>query len=266
VALGVIAAVLLAIGLVFPYIDMWKHNGRVVGLSFRFLAIDFAGAFFSLMALAAQRTFDILGGVSYISVMLLEIGIVFFHLLWLWRTRHVRRAAKDCGKNYDEYVNSVETDQHTAKRAFVPVDKVPQWPKTARVSAVLSALRNMRIEKGKTEGEGVESKDVESGQNWPEAERISAPMAATNLATPDATYARPRPNESISSARRFFTRFSMAAALRSKTTNTPVASQTQQESDGSLVTNGVIEDEKPFEQGGKAPGTVVDHSDRQAEH
>jgi hypothetical protein len=31
-----------------------------------FLAMDFSGAFFSLMALVAQNTFDVLGGVAYI--------------------------------------------------------------------------------------------------------------------------------------------------------------------------------------------------------
>ncbi|KAF2431529.1 hypothetical protein EJ08DRAFT_586995, partial [Tothia fuscella] len=108
ILLGVTAAFLLAVGLIFPYIEMWKHDGRVVGLSFRFLAIDFAGAFFSLMALAAQNSFDVLGGISYLSVLILEVGIVSCQLFWLWRTREARRAAKECGKDYDEYVNSTE--------------------------------------------------------------------------------------------------------------------------------------------------------------
>ncbi|KAL8714507.1 MAG: hypothetical protein Q9225_006543, partial [Loekoesia sp. 1 TL-2023] len=63
---GVISAILLAGGLIPPYFEIAKRNGRVVGINFVFLAIDWLGAFFSLMALVAQNTFDILGGVQYL--------------------------------------------------------------------------------------------------------------------------------------------------------------------------------------------------------
>ncbi|KAL8905111.1 MAG: hypothetical protein Q9171_006807 [Xanthocarpia ochracea] len=65
---GIISAVLLAGGLIPPYFEIAKRNGRVVGINFIFLSIDWLGAFFSLMALVAQRTFDVLGGVQYIVV------------------------------------------------------------------------------------------------------------------------------------------------------------------------------------------------------
>ncbi|KAL8778857.1 MAG: hypothetical protein Q9213_007211 [Squamulea squamosa] len=63
---GVISALLLAGGLIPPYFEIAKRNGRVVGINFMFLSIDWLGAFFSLMALVAQHTFDVLGGVQYI--------------------------------------------------------------------------------------------------------------------------------------------------------------------------------------------------------
>jgi hypothetical protein len=36
--------------------------------------------------------------------LLLEIGIFGSQILWLYRTRHIRRLAKKAGKTYDEYV------------------------------------------------------------------------------------------------------------------------------------------------------------------
>ena len=32
VILGIIASVLLAVGLIFPYIEIWKRRGRVIGI------------------------------------------------------------------------------------------------------------------------------------------------------------------------------------------------------------------------------------------
>ncbi|KAL8887199.1 MAG: hypothetical protein Q9215_005185, partial [Flavoplaca cf. flavocitrina] len=63
---GVLSAILLAAGLIPPYFEIAKRSGRVVGINFIFLSIDWLGAFFSLMALVAQQTFDVLGGVQYI--------------------------------------------------------------------------------------------------------------------------------------------------------------------------------------------------------
>ncbi|KAH6855117.1 hypothetical protein B0I37DRAFT_423223 [Chaetomium sp. MPI-CAGE-AT-0009] len=67
-----------------------------------FLAMDWSGAFFSLMALVTQNTFDVLGGVLYIVCCALEIGIVSSHLIWLARTRKIRKAAAIEGKTFDD--------------------------------------------------------------------------------------------------------------------------------------------------------------------
>ena len=63
---GVAAAFLLAAGLLPPYFELWHRKGRVVGINFVFLAMDWLGAFFSLMGVVAQETFDPLGGTLYI--------------------------------------------------------------------------------------------------------------------------------------------------------------------------------------------------------
>ncbi|KAI9814541.1 MAG: hypothetical protein M1832_005721 [Thelocarpon impressellum] len=92
IIIGVVAAVLLSAGFVPAYREMFKRRGQVVGIDFCFLTIDWLGAFFSLMALVAQHTFDILGGCLYISCLILEAGIFTSHVLWLLRTRAARAA------------------------------------------------------------------------------------------------------------------------------------------------------------------------------
>ncbi|CAN8100687.1 unnamed protein product [Discula destructiva] len=98
---GIIAAILLAAGLLPPYGEIWKRKGRVIGINWIFLTMDWNGAFFSLMALVAQNTFDVLGGVLYIVCCLLEAGIFASHFVWLLRTRKIRREAAAQGKTFD---------------------------------------------------------------------------------------------------------------------------------------------------------------------
>ncbi|AEO54840.1 hypothetical protein MYCTH_2297920 [Thermothelomyces thermophilus ATCC 42464] len=99
---GIIAAILLAAGLLPPYGEIWKRRGRVIGINWVFLGMDCSGAFFSLMALVAQNSFDVLGGVLYIVCCVLEIGIFLSHLVWLARTRRIRKAAAAEGKTFDD--------------------------------------------------------------------------------------------------------------------------------------------------------------------
>ncbi|KAI4246148.1 MAG: hypothetical protein L6R40_002100 [Gallowayella cf. fulva] len=50
----------------------------------------------------AQNTFDVLGGVQYIVCLLLEAGIFTSHLLFLLRTRSLRRRAKESNMEFDD--------------------------------------------------------------------------------------------------------------------------------------------------------------------
>ncbi|KAK4248831.1 hypothetical protein C7999DRAFT_13210, partial [Corynascus novoguineensis] len=106
---GIIAAILLAAGLLPPYGEMWKRRGRVIGINWVFLTMDWSGAFFSLMALVAQNSFDVLGGVLYIICCVLEMGIFISHLVWLARTREIRKVARTKGKTFDDVAAEHET-------------------------------------------------------------------------------------------------------------------------------------------------------------
>ncbi|KAJ9155336.1 PQ loop repeat protein [Pleurostoma richardsiae] len=99
---GIIASVLLVIGLLPPYWEIWKRRGRVIGINWIFISVDWCGAFFSLMALVAQNTFDVLGGILYIICCFLEIGIFASHIIWLVRTHKIRKEAKVHGKTFDD--------------------------------------------------------------------------------------------------------------------------------------------------------------------
>jgi len=102
--MAISASVIQVVGLIPPYFELAKRNGRVIGIDFWFLTIDYAGAFFSLMAVVAQQWFDALGASLYIACMVLETGIFASQAIWLWRVRYVRKEAKRKGLGYDEYV------------------------------------------------------------------------------------------------------------------------------------------------------------------
>ncbi|GLA47105.1 hypothetical protein AnigIFM63604_000969 [Aspergillus niger] len=119
---GVVAAILLASGLLPPYYELWKRDGRVIGFNWVFLSIDTLGGLFSLFALAAQGSFDILGGIMYILVVVLEAGIYASHIIWRIRYRAVRKEARASGKSIDEVLeeqNRVQTNQETKKDGII---------------------------------------------------------------------------------------------------------------------------------------------------
>ncbi|CAN6630320.1 hypothetical protein TRVA0_012S02454 [Trichomonascus vanleenenianus] len=100
---GIIAAILLGVGLLPPYFELYKRKGRVVGINFYFLLIDSGGALFSLFSLVAQKGhLDLLGCILYIVVLALEVGIFASQGIWLLRTRKLRKIAKEQGKDVDD--------------------------------------------------------------------------------------------------------------------------------------------------------------------
>ncbi|KAK2786358.1 hypothetical protein FQN51_003615 [Onygenales sp. PD_10] len=82
---GAIASLLLALGLVAPYFELWKRQGRVIGIT-------------------AEGTFDIMGGILYIIVLVLEVGIFASHIVWRVRFRGLRKEAKEAGVSVDEVI------------------------------------------------------------------------------------------------------------------------------------------------------------------
>ncbi|KAJ6107867.1 hypothetical protein N7523_009190 [Penicillium sp. IBT 18751x] len=106
---GIVAAILLVAGMLPPYFELWKRDGRVIGINWLFLSTDTFGGLFSLFALAAQGRFDILAGILYILVVVLELGIYASHIIWRIRYRKLRREAKMAGKSIDDLLRLQQT-------------------------------------------------------------------------------------------------------------------------------------------------------------
>ncbi len=83
---GIFASILLAVGLLPPYLELFKRNGKVIGMNFIFLFTDLMGAFFSFLSLIIDDpTSDIMGMVLYLVCMASEIGIFLSHIIWMIR-------------------------------------------------------------------------------------------------------------------------------------------------------------------------------------
>ncbi|KAF2655676.1 PQ loop repeat protein [Lophiostoma macrostomum CBS 122681] len=106
--IGIIAFIMLLAGYVPIPFELIKRRGRVVGIDFVFLAIDWFGAFFSLMSLVAQTEFDALFGSMYAACCAIEMSMVASHLMWALRTRGIRKRARAEGKNFDDFHEAVE--------------------------------------------------------------------------------------------------------------------------------------------------------------
>lgn len=83
---GILASILLASGLIPPYLEIFKRKGEVVGINFIFIAIDMGGAFFSMLSVVVGNM-DIMGIVLYCVCFCLELGILLSHFVWWLRFR-----------------------------------------------------------------------------------------------------------------------------------------------------------------------------------
>ena len=81
---GIIASVLLALGLLPPYFELAKRKGRVVGINFWFLLIDSLGAW-TAIASVIVGTMDVMGIILYAIVAFMELGIFASHFIWCCR-------------------------------------------------------------------------------------------------------------------------------------------------------------------------------------
>ncbi|KAG6852800.1 hypothetical protein C0991_009076 [Blastosporella zonata] len=78
---GIFTSVLIAAGLLPQYYEIFKRR-EVVGISIPFITIDWLGGIFSLISLLFRPKFDILAGVAYALVIVMD-GVVILAALIL---------------------------------------------------------------------------------------------------------------------------------------------------------------------------------------
>ncbi len=112
---GILASILLAVGLLPPYFELAKRQGRVVGINFVFLSLDFSGALFSVLSVAFAREVDVLGIVLYCIVGFMELGIFSSHLIWYLRIG--RKMKKDDNRESEDELATSMTEVDDLKKA-----------------------------------------------------------------------------------------------------------------------------------------------------
>lgn len=90
---GYITTVLLAMGLLPQYYEIWEHK-EVFGISMGFMLIDIAGGLFSSASLFFHNPFDYIACVQFMLVVVLD-GLVVVLALILNPIADRRRAAED---------------------------------------------------------------------------------------------------------------------------------------------------------------------------
>lgn len=91
---GIIASIVLALGLVPPYIELFKRHGQVVGINFVFLMLDSSGAIFS-MASNCVGTIDVMGMILYVVIIVMEFGIFLSQFIWWLRIGRKQKKEND---------------------------------------------------------------------------------------------------------------------------------------------------------------------------
>jgi hypothetical protein len=175
--LGVVSGIMINIGLVAPFIDAAKRDWRIIGISFRFLSIDFAGALFSLLSLCFQATIDRSAAGSYIAVMALEIGICIIQCSWICRKWAILKEARKLGKSFDEYTGQDTSAEEKSKQQFV---RPKHGPRESRrpfsISAFFAAMNRRHGENNSREK--VKTTDIEGTRG---DDKFHANVAVENL-------------------------------------------------------------------------------------
>jgi hypothetical protein len=177
------------------FIDASKRDWRIIGVSFRFLSIDFAGAVFSLLSLCFQDMIDRYAAGSYITVMVLEIGICIIQCSWIVRKWGTIREARREGKTFDEFMGGKEVLGKKEKAEVVSTVGPRDW-------RVVLSLSGMFVAINRRHGEDKSADGVENGANAFMREKVESQVTNTTtgenlesqeLCFPSSTYAPGHP-------------------------------------------------------------------------
>lgn len=124
---GIVASVLLTLGLIPPYVELAKRKGRVIGVNFIFLAMDLSGAVLSALSLVFARERDVMGIFLYCIVGFMELGIMASHIIWWLRfgREESRRAERNRRAKESEDADHIEKCEDMGTDTGSALEDVP---------------------------------------------------------------------------------------------------------------------------------------------
>lgn len=147
---GILASVLLAIGLLPPYFELAKRQGEVVGINFVFLTLDSLGAYFSIASVCVGEM-DILSIILYAVIAVLELGIFLSHIIWLcrfkWLGNEEKLQPEESGSDSWEDLSSGKFNGEDGDSISIATEKQTKLPTTEATIEVLSdELEEFKLE------------------------------------------------------------------------------------------------------------------------
>ncbi|KAF5355285.1 hypothetical protein D9758_006089 [Tetrapyrgos nigripes] len=135
---GIFASVIIALALLPQYYEVWYHK-EVVGISISFLLIDALGGLFSDLSLAFKPEFDVIAGVTYSLVVVMDSVIIMAALFLNPRARR-RRLRLSSEANTPSRTNSINAA--AAPDGNDDVEMTPRTPTTTMTTTVLPDRKN----------------------------------------------------------------------------------------------------------------------------
>ncbi|KAJ6536812.1 hypothetical protein B0H19DRAFT_1382691 [Mycena capillaripes] len=127
--LGIFSAVLISLALLPQYAEIWQHR-EVVGISMVFMVVDMLGvAFrgvFSGLSLAFKDRFDIIAGITYSLVVVLDGFVVLAALILNPRAK--QRRQRETPRSMEEAAGTDIIDA-TARPSTTAGNPVPRYPR-----------------------------------------------------------------------------------------------------------------------------------------
>ncbi|KAF8637666.1 hypothetical protein AX17_002734 [Amanita inopinata Kibby_2008] len=114
---GILTSVLIALALLPQYWEIYRHR-EVIGISLTFMLVDLIGGVFSDLSLAFKEKFDVVAGVAYTLVIVMD-GIVLLAALIL-NPRAARRRKEEAAASVESQGESDNACESTAVRISSP--------------------------------------------------------------------------------------------------------------------------------------------------
>ncbi|GJE91235.1 PQ-loop repeat-containing protein [Phanerochaete sordida] len=105
---GIMASTIISLGLFPQYYEIYKYR-EVIGISIPFIAIDLLGGVFSDLSLVFKSKFDVIAGVAYSLVVVLDGVVIVLALILNPLARKRRRREAAAAREADEESRSVKS-------------------------------------------------------------------------------------------------------------------------------------------------------------